>query len=321
MIRFGIVGAGSISQKFAKDIHFSKGAIITSIASRNLDKAIKFKNKFDIEYAFGSYEEMAKSDLIDAVYIATPHNFHKEQAILFMNNKKHVLCEKPISVNLNELNKMIQSAEENNVLLMEAMWTRFLPSSVKVREIVKSNILGKLKSAYLEFGYSLIENYLEEGRLLNPNLAGGSILDIGVYPIAFLMDLTDCKIKKINAKSRLHKTGVDIETVINFEFSDNSHATVISSLDTYLNTPAVFKFEKGTIVMEEFSRSNKIFVNDEAISIPYTGEGFPHQIDSFVETLNNNLKENPIMTYEESRKVMKVMDEVRKKVGVIYPFE
>ena len=112
MIRFGIVGAGGIAEKFASDIKFAKNAKGVAIASRNIDKAIEFKNQFDLEYAFGSYQEMAKSDLIDAVYIATPHNFHKEQAILFMNHKKHVLCEKPIAVNKDEFEEMVICAKK-----------------------------------------------------------------------------------------------------------------------------------------------------------------------------------------------------------------
>lgn len=321
MIKFGIVGAGSIAHQFARDIKYSKDAKLVAIASRSIDKAHKFKTKYNLEFAYSSYLEMAESNEIDAVYIATPHNFHKEQSILFLEKKIHVLCEKPISVNLKELNDMIDSAIENKVLLMEAMWTRFLPASLKVKEVINSNKLGDFKKAYFEFGYNLISDYNEERRLLNPHLAGGSILDLGVYPISFLMSIINKDIEKIDAKSRIHKTGVDIDADINIEFSDNSQARLISTMDKDMNAPATIEFEKGTIIMENFSRSKRMYLNGKVIDIPFVGGGFSYQIDSFVETINNGLLENEIMTYEESRKVMKIMDEVRRIVGVKYPFE
>ncbi|MCK5761607.1 MAG: Gfo/Idh/MocA family oxidoreductase [Candidatus Izimaplasma sp.] len=321
MIRFGIVGAGVIAHQFAQDIRKCKDSKLVAIASRSIEKAEEFKDKYNLDYAYGSYEEMAKSNRIDAVYIATPHNFHKEQSILFMNSKIHVLCEKPISVNLRELNEMIDSAIGNKVLLMEAMWTRFLPATITVKEVVDSNTLGKLKKINLEFGYDLIDDYPEEKRLLNPALAGGSLLDLGVYPISYLMHMQKDTIKYIKASSRIHKTGVDIETNMDIEFNDGSLATLTSCMDTDMNKPGILEFENGIIKVEDFSRSKRIFINGEPFDIPFIKGGFSYQINSFVNTLNNNLLENEIMTYNESRKVMKIMDQVRNTVGVKYPFE
>jgi len=321
MIRFGIVGAGAIAHQFARDIKNCKDASLVAVASRSLEKAEKFRNKYNLNLAYGSYEEMSESQEIDAVYIATPHNFHKEQSILFMNKKIHVLCEKPISVNLKELDDMITSAKENKVLLMEAMWTRFLPSSIVVKEVIESNRLGKLKNVDLEFGYSLIESYSEDRRLLNPNLAGGSLLDLGVYPISFLMHVNSGEIKNIEAQARIHKTGVDTETRMLINFKDGSKATLVCSMDTDMNKPGILEFEKGIIKMDDFSRSKKIYINDEIIDIPFIEDGFGYQINSFINTISNNLLENEIMTYNESRKVMAIMDEVRSIIGVKYPFE
>ncbi len=321
MVRFGIVGAGAIAHQFAKDINACENAKLVAIASRSIERAIEFKKEYNLELAFGNYQELAESSEIDAVYIATPHNFHKEQGILFMNNKKHVLCEKPVTVNLSELNDMIESAKENKVLIMEAMWTRFLPSSLLVKELVQSNKLGKLKNVSLEFGYSLINDYPEEKRLLNPDLAGGSLLDLGVYPISFLMHINDGTIKHIEAEARLSNKKIDIETQMKIEFTDGSKASLKCSMDTDMNTPGVLEFEKGTIKMEDFSRSKKIFVNDEKIDIPFIEGGFSYQINSFVKTIDNGQLENEIMTYDESKKVMSIMDQVRKIIGVKYPFE
>jgi len=321
MIRFGIVGAGGIASKFARDIRFVDGAIAVAIASRNLDKAIEFQNEHDIELAFGSYEEMAKSDQIDAVYIATPHNFHMEQSILFMNHKKHVLCEKPISVNVKEFEKMVVCAKENNVLLMEAMWTSFLPATLKIKEAIQSNKLGKFKHAYLEFGFSVMGQGGDTGRLFNPNLAGGSLLDMGVYPVAFTLNLTDQKIKQLKAEAQFYKTGVDTECKIDITYEDDSYVTLVSSFQADKNKPAILEFEKGVIVADNFWRSQKVTIDGEVFEFPHVGEGFPYEIEAFIQSIAHKELENSIMTHEKTRRSMKMLDEIRKKIGLIYPFE
>jgi len=321
MIRFGIVGAGGIAQKFARDIKFSEGAIATAVASRDLDRANEFKDTHGIEHAFGSYEEMAKSDLIDAVYIATPHNFHMEQSILFMNHNKHVLCEKPIAVNVSQFEKMVQSAKENNVLLMEAMWTRFLPTTLKVRETVQSKKLGKLKHAYLEFGFSVMGLGGDNGRLFNANLAGGSLLDMGVYPVAYTLNLTNQPVKSIEAKAQFYKTGIDTECIIDLTFEDDSTAQLVSSFLEDRNTPGVVEFENGTIEIDNFWRSQKVTIDDTLFDFPHIGEGFPYQINGFVETLEKGLLENEVMTHDQTRKSMTLLDRIRKVIELKYPFE
>ncbi len=321
MIRFGIVGAGGIAQKFASDIKFSEGAIATAVASRNLERANEFKDEFDIEYAFGSYEEMAKSDLIDAVYIATPHSFHMEQSILFMNHKKHVLCEKPIAVNVSQFEKMVTCAKENNVLLMEAMWTRFLPVTKMVRELVQSKKLGKLKHAYLEFGFEVMGLGGDSGRLFNANLAGGSLLDMGVYPVAYTLNITNQSIKSIEATAKKYKTGIDTECVVDVTFEDDSTARLVSSFLADKNNPGVIEFENGKIVIENFWRSQKVFIDKKEFEFPFIGEGFPYQINGFVGSLEKGLLENEIMTHDQTRKSMMMLDSIRKVIKLKYPFE
>ncbi len=321
MIKFGIVGAGGIAQKFAKDIKFCEGATVTAIASRSLEKANDFKNEHDIEFAFGSYEEMANSDLIDAVYIATPHNFHMEQSILYMNHKKHVLCEKPISVNVDQFEKMVTSSIENNVLLMEAMWTRFLPATLKVREVVASKTLGRFKNAYLEFGFKAMGKGGDFGRLFNPKLAGGSLLDVGVYPVAYTLNLTDSKVRELNAKAKFSKTGIDTECIVNFVFEDDSKVTCVSSFIEDRNTPAVLEFEKGKIIIENFWRSTKVTIGSDVFEYPFIGEGFPHEINLFVNSINKGELENDTMTHDQTRKSMMLLDKIRKTIGLVFPFE
>jgi predicted dehydrogenase len=148
MIRFGIVGANGIARKFGRDIKLVENAKLTAVSARNSEKANKYKKEYEVDFAYPSYFELANSKEIDAVYIATPHNFHYEQAIMFMKHKKHVLIEKSVSVNEKQLREMIKVAKENNVLMMEAMWTHFLPSTRYVKDYIMN--LGNLKEAYID---------------------------------------------------------------------------------------------------------------------------------------------------------------------------
>lgn len=321
MIRFGIVGAGGIAEKFASDIKFVKNAKAVAIASRNLDRANEFKDKFDIEYAFGSYEEMAKSDLIDAVYIAVPHNFHKKQSILFMNNKKHVMCEKPIAVNTADFEEMVLSAKENEVLLMEAMWTKFLPVTKKVREVVASNELGAFKHASLEFGADITGLGGDTGRWFNYNLAGGSLLDMGVYPVAYTLNLTDKAIKSIDAKAQFYHTGIDTECKIEIVYEDDSSVSLVSSFLADRAAPGVIEFENGTITAYDFWESQKVDVNGQVFDYPHIGAGFPYEIEAFATTLEKGLLENELMTHDQTRKSMQLLDQIREIIGLKYPFE
>ena len=201
MIKFGIVGCGGIAKKFARDIKFVEEAKLVAVSARTKEQAEKYKDQYLVPYTYSNYIDLANSNEIDAVYIATPHSFHYEQAIQFLNHKKHVLVEKPIAVNQTQLKEMIKVAKKNNVLLMEAMWTYFLPSTIYIKKYIEDNNLGKLIEANISFGYALIDNYPKERRLLNPNLAGGSLLDMGVYPVSFYNLINTVDIKYIDAKA------------------------------------------------------------------------------------------------------------------------
>ncbi|MDC0558935.1 Gfo/Idh/MocA family oxidoreductase [Candidatus Izimaplasma bacterium] len=321
MIRFGIVGAGAIAQKFAIDIMKAEHAVVTAIASRTFKKADEFKNRFHLEYAFGNYKEMAESDVIDAVYIATPHNFHMEQAILFLNQGKHVLVEKPISVNIHELEEMIKSAKKNNRLLMEAMWTRYLPVTKFVKEIVDSKQYGEIKEMNFEFGFDLISNYDEKRRLLNPQLAGGSLLDLGVYPISSALHYTESKVFGIEATALIHTTGVDTDCNMTVTFENGVKAFLKSSMSKSNSRQGVITFENHEIVIPNFWSGEECVVDGVKHKFPHKAGGFEYQVDAFAKTIQQGLIENDIMSFEESRNTMKIMDEVRDIIGLKYPFE
>jgi len=318
MVKFGIVGCGGIAKKFARDMEYVKNAKITAVSARNKETSQKYKEKYNVDFAYSSYLDLAKSKEIDAVYIATPHNFHYELAKMFMNQGKHVLIEKSITVNLKQLLELIHIAKVNNVLLMEALWTHFLPSSQYIKKLISS--LGDLKEASIDFGYDLLGNNPKK-RLLDLNLAGGSLLDIGVYPISFYHFIKKAPIKSITAKANFTATGVDAYCDINIVDENDARISIKSSIDRLLTNNATFIYENGTIKLIDFSRCEVFYVDGKKHEIPYINEGFPHQIQSFVDTIEGGKTENEIMTHRASINCMTTMDQVRNEIGLIYPFE
>lgn len=318
MVKFGIVGANGIARKFKRDIKFVNDAKITAVSARNEETAERYKKEYNVEFAYPSYLALAKSDEIDAVYIATPHNFHYEQAIMFMKHKKHVLIEKSISVNETQLLEMIQVAKENKVLMMEAMWTHFLPSSRYIKDYIQS--LGNLEKAYINFGYNLLGDNPKD-RILKPELAGGSILDIGVYPISFYHLIKKEPIKEIQAKAVFTDTGVDAAVDIEITDQKNAKIYIKSSVNKLESNDARLIYEDGIIEMKDFSRCKEFYIDGDRIDIDYIAEGFPHQIESFVQSIESFQIENDIMNFEASLNSVRTMDRIREIIGLRYPFE
>ena len=322
MIKFGLIGPGSIARKFAQDIKHSHNSKLIAVASRNEQRAKDFSSEFDIKYTFSSYQELANFQEIDAVYISTPHNFHKDQAILCMEQGLHVLVEKPISINKNELEEMIKVAQDNNVLIMEAMWTRFLPGTQRVKEIIESKELGELKELDLSFGFKLPDDYPSDGRILNPNLAGGSILDLGIYPVSITNYFTDnAPIKDLNVDAILTDQNIDIDCKISIAFENGVKANLHSSFKDDLDIVGYLKFTNGEIKMPVFWHCQKLYVNDEEIHFPTIADGFTEQINAFSDTIIKGLTENPIMSYENMLKVIELLDSIREQAKVKYPNE
>lgn len=318
MIRFGIIGAGGISRKFIQDIKHASNATLVAIASRNIDKANTYKKEYDIPYAFGSYEELVKSDLIDAVYIATPHSHHLQHIKLALLNNKHVLCEKPITVNKTQLEEAIDLAKSKNLLLMEAMWSLFLPSNMKLKDYIRKH--QDFTEMHLNFGYKLDPSYPKEGRLLNINLAGGTTLDLGVYPVSIMKYLTDKEIESISADA-VFQYGVDMDMRVVVTFTDKTKAYLHASILENLDWKSYIIYKDKTIEVPSIHHASKFIVDGKDFEFPYKGDGFTDQIESFSQTLIEGKTENHIMTYKRNLEVMDILDIIRKKIKMKYPFE
>ena len=318
-IRWGIIGLGKIANKFATDLASIETAELVAVASRNIQNANNFAEKHNAKKAYSSYEELAKDTNVDAVYIATPHSFHKEHAILCLRNKKAVLCEKPFAMNLSEVTEMIEAAKENNVLLMEALWSFFLPHFTYVLDLVKSEKFGKLKSLEADFGFHT--PYNTDSRLFKKDLGGGSLLDIGIYPI-FAALATLGEPDAIDASATFFENGADASCDMFFQY-ENAKATLKSTLLEETPSVAILKFDKATIKLNrQFHQSSSITIiqnnKEEIINFDFKTIGYNFETEHFNNLIRAGEKESNMMTFEFSKNLINTLDKVRRIIGLKY---
>jgi predicted dehydrogenase len=259
-VKWGILGLGSIANSFAEGLRSVKGAELVACGSRDLKKAQEFAQKWGVASAYGSYEEFAADESIDVVYVATPHPFHRENSILSLNSGKAVLCEKPFTLNAREAAEVIEGARSRKLFLMEAMWTRFLPQMVKVRELIQSGIIGDLRLLQADFGFR--GEWKPEGRLLNPQLGGGALLDVGVYPISLAFHLMG-QPDRVESHAYLGKSGVDEQASILFGYRDGRSALLSTSIQTTTPQEAVITGSEGSPASSPVVGALSSDVNDQ----------------------------------------------------------
>ena len=322
-IRWGIVGPGHIAHSFAKDLQLMDDGALTAVASRSLDRANEFADVYGAEHRFGSYRELFASDTVDVLYIATPHTSHCELTIEALNHGKAVLCEKPMGIDADEVKRMIAAAQKNGIFLMEALWSRFNPSIVKVKQLIDKGELGDIAFLNANFGFYALDRD-ENGRLLNPDLAGGSLLDIGIYPI-FLAYLILGKPDNIEAVSLFYKTGVEIQTSMVFEYP-HAQATLASGLRSKMQMRAEIAGSKGSAFLHErWHETNgySLEFDDvlEDFDLPTTGKGYTHEIVEVHECLRNGKLQSEKWSLQNSLDLVNLLDEVRNITGTTFPFE
>ncbi len=321
-IKWGIIGPGKIAQKFARDLLLVEGGHLRAVASRSLDRARAFTQPYDQVLVFDSYEAMVKSGEIDIAYIATPHSFHLRQTLLCLRNKVAVLCEKPAGINLGEVQQMTVLASNHQTFFMEALWTRFIPSISSLLEIIDSGEMGEVEEVEAEFCFKA--PYDEQGRLYNMALAGGSILDIGIYPV-FLAYLLLGLPQRIEASGQLAKTGADQTCSARLFYANHKSATLHCSILYHSDMPARIAMTKGYILLQpRWHESPAITVlkaGQEArhISLPPVGKGFSHEIVECHHCLNKQKIESNLWRHEDSQNTIRILDEIRRQVGVVYP--
>lgn len=322
-IRWGILGPGKIAHSFAKDLRLVDGGKITAVASRDINRAKTFAAEYGAEHTYGTYDGLLKSNEADVIYIATPHTGHKEWAIKAIEHGKHVLCEKPLGINLAEVREIVDAAQSNKVFLMEALWSRFNPSIRKIKEWVDAGKIGKVGYLRADFAFYGLDRD-EKGRLLNPDLAGGTVLDIGIYPI-FLAYLILGKPDRILAASHFHKTGAEIQTSMIFDYPD-AQAMLYSGLTSKSEMKAEISGDKGSILIDPRWHEAHGFSmlrdeGEERHELPTTGKGYAHEIMEVHHCLKEGKLQSDLWSHQNSLDLVHLMDEVRRQTGIVFPFE
>jgi len=323
IVHWGIIGAGNIAGTFAREFPRVKNARLMAVASRDLEKAQSFSRQFSIPKAL-SYEELYADPEIQAVYIATPHNFHFEQARHCILNGKSVLCEKPITINDKEFSILSHLAREKQVFLMEGLWSYFLPANQVAKNWIREGRLGKIKLIQANFGYDLDKN--PEKRLYNPQLAGGALLDIGIYPIAMSLFFLDKLPKKVLSMALFTHTGVDSRISISLDFGE-SLVQIMVALDILMENKMMIYGEKGILEIYEYWKSRKIVLKDlnhnpiDTFSDEREAHGFVFQTQEATNRILNHLIESPIASHKRSLEIQEILTGIRKEIGLKYPME
>lgn len=324
MIRFGIIGTSCITDKFIEAASLLKDFKLNAIYSRNEKKAREFGDKYSVENIYTDINEMAQSDKIDAIYIASPNSLHCEYTIKFLNNGKHVLCEKPIASNSIELKLMVEAAGKNNLLLMEAIKGTFLPNFTVIKENLHK--IGKIRRYFASYcQYSSRYDKYKQG--LNPNtfnlsFSNGSLMDIGIYCVYPAVQLFGSP-NSINASGILLESGVDGEGSIVMNY-DEMDCVIIHSKIADSHLPCEIQGENGSMVIDKIHTPEnvKIIYKDgtiEDLTQKQNEKNMMYEVEEFINLIKNNQIESKINSYKCSTQVMNILDECRKQMGVIFP--
>lgn len=323
-IRWGILGCGNIANKFAADLKWVNDAELAAVASRSQLKASELSTKYGAHHAFDSYEALVTCPDVDVIYIATPHGFHCEHALLCLNHKKAVLCEKAFGVNTFEVRKMIEAARKNDVFLMEAFWTKFLPQYQKVESLIKSGSIGEIKMIQADFGFKAPNPGPQ--RLHDPLLGGGALLDIGIYPVFLATSLLGPP-AEIHATMQAYPSGVDEQIAIVMKFNNGALANLSATFAAVTPVEATITGTDGYIRMSNRFHNAVANVEMTKSSLPAdigaihkeVGYGYQFETRHVVECLQNGLKESPIMSHADSLLLIQTLDKIRETCGIRYP--
>lgn len=323
-IRWGILGPGGIAHKFADALKVIRDAEITAVGSRDLQRADAFADTFDVPHRHGNYVELANNPEVDVVYVATPHPFHKACAMLCLEAGKAVLCEKPLTVDTDQAEALIACAREHKQFLMEAMWTRFIPVMVKVRKWLADGVIGEPRMLTADFG-NRVELTAEnmQGRLFALKLAGGAMLDIGVYTVS-LASMVFGAPTKITSLAHIGETGVDEQAAVLLSYDADQIASLSCAITTRTSQDARIFGTKGAIYIPNFSRATSATLEvlekePVQIEIPFTGNGFEYQVLEVIKCLRAGKLESDVMPLDESLSIIQTMDIARAQWGLEYP--
>ena len=325
-IRWGIIGAGRISTIFATALNSMENTKIVAIAARDLLRAKDFARSFKIEKSYGSYEELVKDPEVDVVYIGTPHTEHKTNAALCLENGKAVLCEKPFTLNQNETEYLITLAKEKKLFLMEAMWTKFLPVTKVVKQWMQEKRIGAIKHFKITFGYH--NDFDIANRVFDPDTAGGALLDVGIYPITYVVHLMDRLPDEVTSSVIIGKSNVDEQNIILFQYNQEGIlANLSSAISAEIGSDAYIIGDKGKIRVPNFWKAERAELYEvdgtliESYIEPFAINGYEYEAEEVNQCLRDEKLESDINSLEDTLSIIKVMDEIRAQWGLVYPQE
>ncbi|PBJ06133.1 Gfo/Idh/MocA family protein [Flavobacterium sp. ACN6] len=319
-IKWGIIGLGNIANQFAADLLLVEDAELTAVASRDISKAEQFAEKFNASRIYNSYDLLFEDKEVEIIYIATPHNSHASLSIKALENGKHVICEKPMSLSYKDTKLMIEASKKFNRFFMEAFWTRFIPSVQDVLQKINSGVIGSIN--YIKADFAFHGSEIENKRLFDKDLGGGALFDIGVYPL-FLSYILLGKPKEIIAKAVKHKNDIDLQTsmILQYESAQSVlHASIVSESDM----KASISGSKGRIELNSpwyVADGYSLFINDEkeaVVSLPTLGKGYSHEILECHNCIRNNQIESELWSHQNSLDLSKIVEEI--KIQIKLPF-
>ncbi|MCK5147288.1 Gfo/Idh/MocA family oxidoreductase [bacterium] len=324
VFRWGIIGPGRIAHRFAQGIKAAVDAELYAVASRDVARSRVFARNYGAEKAYASYVDLLEDSKVDAVYIATPHCFHFDQALMALEAGKPVLCEKPLTVNAAQTRILMKTANLKGVFLMEALWTRFLPIYEDVRRWLEGGSIGRPQLLTSTFGFRAPLNY--EDRLYNADLAGGALLDIGVYNLAITQWVLGRNAQYFSAHSHIGKTGVDELTSVDLFYEDGTASQFTCTIKADTENDFNIYGEEGRIrIHPPFWDATKATLTskNESLTVekPYIETGFEYEIEEAMRCIRLGEIESPKMTHAQTLATMTLMDKIRTAIGLKYPFE
>lgn len=323
--RWGILGPGKIAEKFATGLTAVDDAEIAAVGSRDHSRAQEFADRHGAPRAYGSYEELAADTDVDAVYVATPHTFHKEHSLLCLEAGKAVLCEKPFTINEADSRTVVEFAREKGVLLVEAMWTRFLPVSAQVRQWIAEGRIGQVRMVMADFGFRA-GKVDPKGRLFDPALGGGGILDVGVYPVSYASMIFGAEPERVACFADMGETGVDEQAAMMIDYGKDKVASLTTGVRTMTPHQAWILGEKGRIFVDAFWHSELARLEEqgaEAVEFkaPHLSNGYEYEAMEVGKCLAEGRIQSDIMPWDETLRVMRTLDRIRAEIGLKYPME
>jgi predicted dehydrogenase len=322
--RWGILSTGNIAKTFARGLTSIDDAELVAVGSRTRESADRFGDEYSVPHRHSTYEDLARDPDVDAIYVATPHPMHHDNAILCLEHDKPVLVEKPFTVNASEAKRVIETARSRGVFCMEAMWTRFLPVIAKLREIVESGEIGDVRMVQANFAFRAQFN--PESRLFKPELGGGGLLDVGIYAISFARMIMKNAPVEVYSMADMGKTGVDEQAAIILRYGAERMAMLMCGTRvTTKHDACVYGTDGYAIVHHPFWHGTKLTVkkgdDEQTLEIPYDGNGYTHEAREVMTCVRAGKLESDVMPLDETHSIMKTLDWVRSQWNLEYPWE